>query len=200
MKLDEARAIAEDVRLHLSPYCQRIEIAGSVRRLKPDVHDIELVAVPHIEISFNLFGEKIGSRMPLHAKAKSLGDVVKGGDRYIQVALEQGINLDLFIVLPPADWGVIYTIRTGPADFSRWIVTPRSKGGALPDGYMVASGCVWDKRTETPLPLNTEDDFLSFLGLGWINLDERVPRWRTWSGNPNVDAFLWPEVSGDDNE
>ena len=30
----------------LEDSCDRIEIAGSLRRLKPEVHDIELVAVP----------------------------------------------------------------------------------------------------------------------------------------------------------
>jgi DNA polymerase/3'-5' exonuclease PolX len=38
----QALAIAEQTRTALAPYCERIEIAGSIRRQKPQVKDIEL--------------------------------------------------------------------------------------------------------------------------------------------------------------
>lgn len=40
MNLLGARKIAGDVKDSLSPYCKRIEIAGSIRREKSDVNDI----------------------------------------------------------------------------------------------------------------------------------------------------------------
>lgn len=46
MKLAQALAIAEKVKALLAPHCERIEIAGSIRRKKPDVKDIEIVAIP----------------------------------------------------------------------------------------------------------------------------------------------------------
>jgi DNA polymerase/3'-5' exonuclease PolX len=42
----QALAIAERTRAALAPYCDRIEIAGSIRRRNPSVKDIELVAIP----------------------------------------------------------------------------------------------------------------------------------------------------------
>lgn len=102
---------------------------------------------------------------------------VKSGPRYKQIALPEGIKLDLFMVLPPAQWGVIFAIRTGPAEFSRWIVTSRPTG-ALPAGYRVKDGGVrrnsWEEGFIISMP--EEIDFLDFLGLGWIEPGDRFAK------------------------
>jgi len=56
--MDHAQAltIAEQCRKALAPYCERIEIAGSIRRGKPQVKDIELVAMPKM-VPTGLFGD-----------------------------------------------------------------------------------------------------------------------------------------------
>lgn len=46
MKYEDAILIAERVKAELEPHCERIEIAGSIRRKKPEVKDIEIVAIP----------------------------------------------------------------------------------------------------------------------------------------------------------
>lgn len=80
-------------------------------------------------------------------------------------------------MMPPAQWGLIMAIRTGPKDFSRWIVTQRYKGGALPSDCRVNKGAVWhgDRMIEMP----EEIQFLQFLGLGWVEPEERVAKWGT---------------------
>jgi hypothetical protein len=40
--------------------------------------------------------------------------------------------VDLFQVIGPAQWGVIYAIRTGPGDFNHLLATNRRFGGACP--------------------------------------------------------------------
>ena len=47
--LRQAAALARSLVTFLEPYCDRIEVAGSVRRQKADVGDIELVLVPKLE-------------------------------------------------------------------------------------------------------------------------------------------------------
>src|SRR5271170_871003 len=42
-----ARAVARKIVEELRPVCDRIEIAGSLRRGNPAVHDIDLVLVPN---------------------------------------------------------------------------------------------------------------------------------------------------------
>lgn len=167
----------------MRPYCERIEIAGSLRRLKPEVHDIDLVCIPKAEtVQADLFGNRTEEIIPLHSILHDLqksGDLVKikGKTRYFQFSISGvGLNLELYCVLPPAQWGVIYTIRTGPAEFGHWLVTPRNQGGALPSHSRVINGAVW-RNHQTPIPMSEEQDFLNYLGLGWIQPKDRQPRW-----------------------
>ncbi len=46
MLYEQALEIAERTKALLAPHCERIEIAGSIRRKKPHVKDIEIVAIP----------------------------------------------------------------------------------------------------------------------------------------------------------
>ena len=147
----------------LEPFCERIEIAGSVRRLKPDVHDIELCAIPKMQPGNTLFGDLVSALAAFDYG--QLGHVIKGGQRYVQVALHEGINLDLFVVLPPAQWGVIFTLRTGPADFSTRCVTQRRKGGLLPSYLQVKDGTVRYASTGEVIPTPEEEDFFRVLGI-----------------------------------
>lgn len=188
MNYAPAKAVADNLVRNLRDRCERIEIAGSLRRMRPVVGDIEIVCAPKFQIAKNLFNEEsiIGNFLEL-APFCEWGAFTKNGSRYKQIALNVGINLDLFIVLPPADWGVIFAIRTGPADFSRKCVTKRNMGGYLPSDCRVEDGQVL--RGGTPiydeigvihhweggehLPMSEEIDFLSFLGLGWIDPENR---------------------------
>lgn len=46
MILSRAKVLAEEVRQVLAPYCEQIEIAGSIRREKAEVGDIEIICIP----------------------------------------------------------------------------------------------------------------------------------------------------------
>lgn len=164
--LNEAERIARKYADMLTPYCERIEIAGSIRRRKEEVGDIEIVAKP-LPI-MDLFGASNGHRditLPLPA--------IKSGQRYKQYALPEGINLDLFIVLPPAQWGVIFALRTGGAEFSRKLVTAKRYGGYLPFAYVVKDGAVHRVDTGEIIPTPEEVDFFILCELGWIKPEER---------------------------
>jgi DNA polymerase/3'-5' exonuclease PolX len=183
MKLYEARRVAEDVVRRLKPHCEQIEIAGSIRRGKADVGDIEIVAAPLMSYQNDLLGDPVPVNPLEHYPWSSLGECIKCGPRYKQIRIPTDatitgtswINLDLFIVLPPAQWGVIYTIRTGPVEFSHWCVTQRKKRGGLPSDCTVRDGGVY--RGDQLIPMADELDFLDFLGLGWVNPSERKARW-----------------------
>lgn len=169
MIYSQAKSIADGLLEKFAPYCDRISIAGSVRRKKSEVHDIEIVAIPKIIDEPNVFDE-IGKRefpSDLFLPYK----MIKNGSRYKQMELPEGINLDLFIVIEPAQWGVIFTIRTGPADFSHKLVTLKSFGGYLPGDCKVHDGGVY--RGGALIPMPDEKDFLEFVGLGWIEPEAR---------------------------
>ena len=80
--------------------------------------------------------------------------------------------LDLFVVKPPATWGVIMLLRTGPADYSHRFVKLRMDGGAMPFGWRVADGQLW--RGSTPLSTPEEADVYAALDLPWIAPEERA--------------------------
>ena len=170
--IQKARDFIECVR----PYCERVEIAGSLRRKKTEVGDIEICCIPNVEArhEYDLFGNLIKSTSRLEQYLADNFAAVKDGPHYKQIPLE-GINLDLFIT-SPEQWGVIFAIRTGSADFSRWLVTWRRNGGALPSNMFVREGrlCLVSGPLETP----EEADFFRLIGLDFIPPEERIEgRW-----------------------
>ncbi|GMV38766.1 MAG: hypothetical protein AMXMBFR64_04820 [Myxococcales bacterium] len=148
----EAWAYPWTERLLLCGAVLRVLVAGSVRRCKPTVGDIEVVCVPHVgpaEEPGDLLGPLIVERDHLlHELDRQItaGDLVPGprmGPRMRQysIAALDGAQLDLFIVRPPAQWGVIAAIRTGPADYSQWLVTrARTRGLYVQDGALRRAG------------------------------------------------------------
>jgi len=63
MELEKAKAIAEQIRVLLRPACNRIEIAGSIRRRKPEVGDIELLCIPKYFAGVDQLDRELGALM-----------------------------------------------------------------------------------------------------------------------------------------
>lgn len=146
--------LAEDLIELLAPACERIEIAGSIRRGLPLVGDIELLAVPRFaDYPSGLFGEMESVNEldllcdRLHHEGVLRDRLDKNGHRAwgarFKRAVYHLVPVDLFVVLPPAQWGVLFMIRTGPADFSRRLVTHTDAGGLLPINMAVKDGVLW---------------------------------------------------------
>ena len=184
MKLEKARKIALIAAKDLQdcPAFILVEVAGSVRRMKPGVKDIELIARTYWHPIVDMFGKSSGIVLPHEVvniaeifKAKR---TIKNGQRYKQFDLGE-IKLDLFIVFPPASWGVIKLIRTGPADFSRKCVTQKNKGGYLKDGYFVKDGSLWqygfrdNEVIKEMVTTMTEIDFFEYLTIDYLAPEKR---------------------------
>lgn len=190
-ELSIAKRIADELVERLRSSCVQIEIAGSIRRRSPWVHDIEIVAEPWLEVVPNLFGDAVHYHSRLDDALANLQDEqilrffpdAKQGDRFKQFAIAPlGIKLDLFIVRPPGQWGAIMAIRTGPAHYSQWLVTHRNNNGALPSHLAVHNGAIWegDRLIETP----TEADLFQVLGLPMPAPADRTPRWGQFNEVP----------------
>jgi DNA polymerase/3'-5' exonuclease PolX len=189
MDLDHALFLSETLISHLASGCKRIEVAGSVRREKPEPGDIEIVVVPDLSIPKPIFGQRL-CKTVFEQVIHSLGTNIDGiqlrqsigGDRFKKFWVSQdggqsfSIKLDLFICVPPSDWGVLYLIRTGPRDFSQWMVTEQRKGGALPNGYHIEGNQVLTADGKS-IPMPEEIDFLRFCGLDYIEPSKRKPLW-----------------------
>jgi DNA polymerase/3'-5' exonuclease PolX len=97
MNYAAAMEVAERTRAALAPYCQRIAIAGSVRRQRPQVKDIEICAILLQEPS-DLFGETLVAHHGFCAVVNQWR-AIKGQPtgKYTQRRLPEGITLDLFM-------------------------------------------------------------------------------------------------------
>ena len=98
MKHAQALILAEAALSALTPSCERISIAGSIRRRKPEVGDIEIVCIPK-HIPAGLSGDELEVD-PDFCAVVNQWPKVKGepAGKYTQRRLPDGINLDLFIV------------------------------------------------------------------------------------------------------
>lgn len=171
MPFEVATIYANEIITKLLPLCKRLAVAGSIRRCKPEIGDIELVAIPlpHLD----MFNQETPDDHALnYYEWRGLGRIVKNGNKYKQIELYQGINLDLFIVTPPAQWGIQFLIRTGPADFSKRVVTQKKFGGLLPSNFRVQDGAIWSNNhmIETP----EEIGVFNLIGVPFIEPEQRI--------------------------
>ncbi len=189
MKFVEAKNISDRVIEAISPYCDICLVAGSIRRQKPDVGDIEVVAIARtIEgHSHNLFSTTTFSIVDpkFTSKVNSLGEIIKGNSqgRYMQITLPERINLDLF--LPDrVDFWRQYAIRTGSAEYAQKFIASawRRKGWCGSDkGLRKMVDCekipTPDKKgkwkcvnpnAELPPAWTSEKDFYLWAGIDYI--------------------------------
>lgn len=148
--LADAERVAHDVLRALAPWCSRIQIAGSIRRQKAHVKDIEIVAIPKL-VPDGLFGDERLAVQELRDAALLLGKRSKAGDKMVQVenVLGSGITVDLFMTTPPATWGAQLAIRTGPAPYSEMLVTRIKNRGWRCLDLQVTDGRGTIVRTDT---------------------------------------------------
>ena len=156
----EAYKIALEVVEQLKPHCERIKIAGSLRRKKSEVGDIEIVAIPK-PYSTGLFQSGIATVVNQWEKIK--GELPC---KYTQRVLPSGIKLDLFFA-EEGNWGLIFAMRTGSADYSHHVLAKRwvQLGYKSIDGYLNEQGQV--------IELKEEKDLFKLLWIEYVEPEDR---------------------------
>lgn len=177
----------------LAPVCQRLAIAGSLRRFAPEVGDVELVAVslPYTpgfgeaiypdQLSARLAALQRDGLITRYAYPDRPMVMGKWGNRYKELRISIGNvyapwKIDLFITTAE-QFGSILTIRTGPAEFSQAFVTALKKAG-----YQQVDG--WLTRNGQRIPTPEETDYFAALGIPVIRPQDRTA------------ARLWAEFYG----
>lgn len=155
----------------LRPHCARIEIAGSLRRQKAEIGDIEIVASPKSFVP-DLLSEPTETHSLDTFDWSTLGKLTLNGHKQKKIILPGDVQIDLFIVTPPAQWGVIFLLRTGSDKFSHRFVTHKSFGGCMPAAYRMHEGAIWcgNRMIETP----EERDLFKLFNMRYIPPVERV--------------------------
>lgn len=213
MPWNEAWALARGWVERLRPLCDRVEIAGSLRRRVDWVGDLEIVALPKLRLMYtaqDLLGPdytyhlsydhpshdapNVPERQRYNAKRKDrqwakeaalqvaarIGRPVKvvGGlpGKYTQVALPEGITLDLFTPEPDA-WALVFLIRTGSAEFVHALAQhSRRLGFTWHEGrvYKTIGRDREAKPIGEPYRLENEEDVFRFFGVRWVPPTERT--------------------------
>lgn len=173
MQLAQAEKIARKYVDLLSPYCERIEVAGSVRRKKTEVKDIEIVCIPKrvgvIVSAEDMFASADKEEVhPEFVNEVNKLQKVKGEPtgKYTQRILPEGTNLDLFIAAKE-NWGYILAIRIGPDGYSKYIASKWvERGYRGVDGMLTKNG--------KPIPVFEEKDLFLILGLEYVEPEYRL--------------------------
>jgi DNA polymerase/3'-5' exonuclease PolX len=163
MKLAEAKEIAWNIKNQLAPHCERIEIAGSIRRHKPEVGDIEIVCIPKSTVEADFFSTETCRSQDWIRAAYHIGTVIKGhpiDGKYIQFQHSAGINVDLFLATPE-NWGLILAIRTGSADYSHNVLAC----GWVKHGYKSIEGMLC--KGFHKIPVREERHLFQIAGVPW---------------------------------
>ena len=157
MKYIKALTIAEKYKKELEEFCSRVEIVGSIRRKKREVKDVEIVAIPICNLTYHL-----GDWLNQFKKVKG-----KFPCKYTQIELPEGIKLDIFFA-DRHNWGLIYAIRTGSADFSHLVLAR----GWVEKGYKSRNGNLHHKDGSVKY-IREERELFDLIELDYIEPEKR---------------------------
>lgn len=135
MKHKFARECADRLAIWLSSFCERVEIAGSIRRQKAEVSDIDLVAIPRIEVEKDMFGAPVKSInvtwREIDRRATADGwQMLRAGAEIVSWT-HRGIQVDVFFT-EPQYWGSMLLCKTGSKEHNIWLAN-----------YAIAQGGKW---------------------------------------------------------
>jgi DNA polymerase/3'-5' exonuclease PolX len=192
MDLLTAEEIAQGLLERLRPYCERIEIAGSIRRQRPQINDIDLVMIPRFTSRWSMFAP---SKVLDTEFAETLRELVDekfawgekiisgsvGMDGFLTTgdgALTTGsVQVDCYIATAEA-WATSLLIRTGSMQHNIFLCQRAQKlGGTLHangEGLVLPAGRI---------AATSEEAILAALGLAYIPPERRecdgqgVPIW-----------------------
>jgi len=180
MNLIQAAPIAEKYRKLLEPWCEpdMCRIAGSIRRQKPEVKDIEIVCVPR---TVHLIPFVTTVNQWYKKKGEPTG-------RYAKRSLYESIDLDLFMP-QKKDFIRQFVIRTGSADYSAKVIAVAwvKKGWVGTENGLrrreecihpqnSPTGKIWIcqvSRPQLPPEWQSEEEFFDWLKVKYISPEER---------------------------
>lgn len=152
----------------LAPACERIEIAGSIRRKQVTVGDVEIVLIPK-DSTLKTCTDRFTPQPELFDEAVPIPETkhnwklepMFGHERIARILRDEGYEFacngpllkkvfrtnagptfEIYLTTPEK-WGVIYTVRTGSALFAKRLVTSKQDYGLCPSNLHVHEGRVW---------------------------------------------------------
>jgi DNA polymerase/3'-5' exonuclease PolX len=147
VELEKVRAIAEELKSLLAPWCHRIEIVGDIRGQKPAVTGIELLYIPKY---FGIANENDSlDQCVVDLMMAGVMNVRRayGPKKKLMMHIPSGIAVDIFTTDAQC-WAVALAVKTGGAKTKKRIAAARRKGWRFrvngdgfdtPDGHITCS-------------------------------------------------------------
>ncbi len=173
MILDQAITAANQVKDLLAKYCEKIEVAGSIRRQRPECNDIDLVCLP-------IPGQEAALRVRIGEKTK----LIQSGEKILSTMLDwrpsaahpDGVRLDIYFAhagIPdmidptPGNWGSVLLCRTGSKEHNAYLCKVAQDMGCK---WEPARGIVCKGKV---IASETEEDIFRALDLEFVNPEMR---------------------------
>ena len=127
VEIEEALPIAQNLKAALQPWCESIEIVGSLRRRKGWVGDIEVLYIPRFRVkAADLFSPKASAMVNLvdeqlerwlraltiHERINEVGHRTWGEENKFAVHTASGLSVDFFQT-DGLRWNNALVVRTG---------------------------------------------------------------------------------------
>lgn len=154
MDLEKAKVIAGVVVKALEPYCDRIEVAGSIRRRKAWVNDVDIVLIP--SDLWNLQHEIMG-----------MGQVRMSGTKIMRVMVNS-TQVDIYVASEET-WATLLLIRTGSKENNIRLASLAKRKG----WHLAASGGGLFNERGGRIAGDSEESIYEALGLPWQEPWER---------------------------
>ena len=176
-----ALAVARDLCGILSPVTERLIVAGSLRRRKPDVGDVEIVYIPHTEkrpvdlfrdADADLASDMLDSMLRdgiLTKRPNALGCNIWGCKNKLAIHKATGIPIDFFAA-NETSWYNYLVCRTGPTALNTRIASSAQAQGYQWNPYSCGFTCL---KTGTIHIVESEKDVFEFVGLQYLEPWER---------------------------
>ncbi|MBT2398309.1 DNA polymerase/3'-5' exonuclease PolX [Streptomyces sp. ISL-100] len=149
-----AMDVAEQLVAELSgiPGCVRCAYAGSLRRMKETIGDVDILVAARRAAPF----------MDALTALPHTAEVIAHGEKKTSVRTTTGLQVDLR-VLPPASWGAGLQYFTGSKAHNI-----RTREIAVRQGLKLSEYGLFDAESGESITSETEEDIYARLGLPWI--------------------------------
>lgn len=155
MQLNEAHKKGLQILKQISPFIARGHLAGSIRRKKPFVRDIDIV----IEL-------KPQNSDKLKESLSNLGELKLKGNKLIRVITKDNIQVDVYIGTKE-NYEPLLLIRTGSKEHNVKLTTRAQSM----DMKLTANGLI-DKKTEKIIAIS-EKDIFKMLKMNYVEPEKR---------------------------
>lgn len=179
----EAKTVATEIMRWLDPTCERLVMAGSIRRQKATVGDVEILYNSKTEkrpdpsdmfssVSVNLADEVIAmmeNAGVLERRKNVAGRETFGPLNKLMRHRASGIPVDLFSEPDLDDWWRSLVIRTGPKELNVRLITTAAKRGIKVHAYGLG---LTDMRGN-PVACDSEEQFFSICNIPYLPPNRR---------------------------